>query len=70
MDAEHEFQILRDPTFSNKPTCLSSGPIAMTIDGVALFGPLTSSGYNAVEGDGSEAVGFDTCSGHNTQSKT
>lgn len=67
-DQDHSFWIKKSPTFAAKSSCLPMGSIAISINGVPLFNPLTIEGHNAVEGANKEI--FDSCYGHPTNRGT
>ena len=53
-DQNHGFWIKKNPAFAAKTSCLPLGNIAISINGVPLFNPLTFDGHNAVEGANKE----------------
>ena len=61
---EHNFTfpIPKVPTVAEEEGCLPMGPIAVGINGVALFNPFNDKIENAVEGETAEI--FDDCQGH------
>jgi hypothetical protein len=60
----YEVNIHKTPEAQSSYGCLPMGKIGITITGVALYNPLTSGNYNAVEGNNAET--FDSCDGHAT----
>lgn len=58
----NDYTLPKNPVFGSSPSCLPGGPIAMAVNGVAIFNPWNAFDENAVEGDTAEI--FDQCDGH------